>query len=223
MCYSPEADLAAGLVVGAVGVDVLRHVDDRRYLPLASVPLLLAAHQLIEAVAWWGLQGQVPPTVGDFAVVTYLVIALGVVPIVVPYAVMRSEPVAQRQTWMSPFVVIGVAVSAVLLFGMATGGHSATIAGRYIAYDTNAPGGGLIGGLYVLAVCTPLLLSSQRRLVLFGSVNLPVVLLLSALLSGGLISLWCVWAALSSLVIARHIREVASTRPSAPMRPFVTS
>lgn len=222
MCYSPEADLVAGVVVGAVGVDALRHVDDRRYLPLAAVPLLLAAHQLIEAVAWWGLRGQVPPTVGDFAVAAYLIIALGVVPLVVPYAVMRSEPITERRAWMLPFVLIGAAVSAILLVGMATGGYSATIADRYIACEANAPGGGLIGGLYVLAVCTPLLMSSQRRLVIFGIVNVPVVLLLSALLSGGLISLWCVWAAVSSLVVARHIREVASTRSSAPMRSFAT-
>jgi hypothetical protein len=222
MCYSPEVDLIAGVVVGAVGVDALRHVDDRRYLPLAAVPLLLAAHQLIEAVAWWGLQGRVSPTAGDVAVVVYLAIALGVVPIVVPYAVMRSEPITNRQAWMLPFVVLGVGVSAILLFGMVTGGYTASIADRYIAYGITAPEGALIGGLYVLAVCTPLLMSSQRRLVIFGLVNVPVVLLLSVLLSGGLISLWCGWAAVASLVVARHIREVGSTRSFTHPRAFAT-
>jgi len=54
VCYSPEADLIAGLVVGAFGVDALRHADDRGEMALAAVPLVLAAHQLIEAVAWLG-------------------------------------------------------------------------------------------------------------------------------------------------------------------------
>ena len=46
MCYSPEADVVAGLMVGAIGIDAVRHVDDRRYLPLAAVPLVLAAFSL---------------------------------------------------------------------------------------------------------------------------------------------------------------------------------
>jgi len=59
VCYSLEADLIAGLVVGAVGIDAVRHVDDRRNLALAAVPLVLAAHLLVEAVAWWSLEGSV--------------------------------------------------------------------------------------------------------------------------------------------------------------------
>jgi hypothetical protein len=59
----------------------------------------------------------------------------------------------------------------------------------------------------VIAVCSPLLLSTHRRLVVFGVVNIPIVVGLAALLSAGFISLWCVWAAVSSIVFTRHIRE----------------
>ena len=214
MCYSPEADLIAGLVVGVVGIDALRHADGRRDLALAAVPLVLATHQLIEAVAWWGLEGQVPPDVGGLAVSAYLIIALGVVPVVIPYAVMRSEPVRRRQAAMVPFVLLGLGVATVLLFGMATNPHSAAIGGRYIAYETTTPGGGLTAGLYGIAVCAPFLMSSHRRLVIFGLANIPVLILLSALLSTGLISLWCIWAAVWSIAIARHLRQ-GSAAPSA--------
>jgi hypothetical protein len=44
-------------------------------------------------------------------------------------------------------------------------------------------------------------------LVVFGLINIPIVLGLAALLSAGFISLWCVWAAVSSIVVTRHIRE----------------
>jgi len=212
VCYSPEADLIAGVVIGAVGIDVLRQVDDRRNLALAAVPIVLAAHLLVEAVAWWGLEGSVSAATGDLAVSVYLIIALGVVPVLVPLAVMLSEPDGQRQARMIPIVVVGMAVSSVLLFGMATNPHGATIGGRYLAYYTVDPGYGLTAGFYVLAVCAPFLMSSQRLLVIFGVTNVVAFTLLSVLMSSGLISLWCFWAAVSSVVIARHIRETSTTR-----------
>jgi hypothetical protein len=207
MCYSPEADLVAGLVVGAAGVDALRHVDDRRDLALAAVPLVLAAHQLIEAVGWWGLQDRVPEMAGTLAIGAYLVIAMGVVPALVPYAVMRTERDPTRRRMMIPLVVLGAVVSVVLLFALASGPYGATIGGRYIAYETTLPAGSLVGIGYVAAVCSPLLLSTHRRLVVFGMINIPIVLGLATLLSAGFISLWCVWAAISSVIITRHIRE----------------
>jgi hypothetical protein len=207
MCYSPEADLVAGLVVGAAGVDALRHVDDRRDLALAAVPLVLAAHQLIEAVGWWGLQERVPEMAGTLAIAAYLVIAMGVVPALVPYAVMRTERDPTRRAMMIPLVALGVVVSVVLLFSLASGPYGATIGGRYIAYETTLPAAALVGIAYVIAVCSPLLLSTHRRLVVFGMINIPIVLGLATLLSAGFISLWCVWAAVSSIVVTRHIRE----------------
>ena len=207
MCYSPEADLVAGLVVGAAGIDALRHVDDRRDLALAAVPLVLAAHQLIEAVGWWGLQDRVPEMAGTLAIGAYLVIAMGVVPALVPYAVMRTERDPTRRRGMIPLVVLGAVVSMVLLFALASGPYGASIGGRYIAYETTLPWSGVIAVSYVVAVCAPLLLSTHRRLVLFGVINIPIVIGLATLLSVGFISLWCVWAAVSSIVITRHIRE----------------
>ena len=210
MCYSPEADLVAGVVVGAAGIDALRHVDDRRDLALAAVPLFLAAHQLIEAVGWWGLQDRVPEMAGTLAIGAYLVIAMGVVPALVPYAVMRTERDPTRRRLMVPLVALGAGVSMVLLFALSSGPYGATIGGRYIAYETTLPWTGAVGAGYVIAVCAPLLLSTHRRLVLFGVINIPVALGLTALLSAGFISLWCVWAAVSSIVVTRHIREQSS-------------
>ena len=216
MCYSPEADLVAGLVVGAAGIDALRHVDDRRDLALAAVPLVLAAHQLIEAVGWWGLQDRVPEMAGTLAIGAYLVIAMGVVPALVPYSVMRTERDPARARLIIPFVLLGAVVSVVLLFSLASGPYGATIGGRYIAYETTLPWFGAVAVSYVVAVCAPLLLSTHRRLVLFGMINIPIVIGLATLLSAGFISLWCVWAAVSSFVVTRHIREQSARSYSDP-------
>lgn len=216
MCYSPEADLIAGLVVGAVGIDALRHADRPRDTALAGVPIIFATHQLIEAFAWWGLEGRVSPGLGEAAVLAFLVIAFGLVPVIVPYALMSSEPDPRRRSRMLPFVVLGAGVSVVLLFGLIVYPHGAEIGGRYIAYETTTPGGGVTAALYGLAVCVPLLLSSHRRLFVFGVANVAALVALSIMLSAGLISLWCIWAAVWSIVIARHLRESSAPHSYSP-------
>ncbi|MFF2194195.1 DUF6629 family protein [Streptomyces sp. NPDC058157] len=52
MCWSASADLAAGSAVAAVGVVCLARVRRARDLPVAALPLLLGAHQLVEAAVW---------------------------------------------------------------------------------------------------------------------------------------------------------------------------
>jgi len=209
MCFSPEVDLAAGLVIGAIGIDALRHVDDRRDVAIASVPVVLGAHQLIESVVWGGLQGRVPEVAGEVALVAYLVIALGVVPVLVPWAVKQAERDPRRRSMMTPFVVLGVVVAAVLVFSLADAPYGASIGGRYVAYSVVVLGGGVTAGAYAVAACVPLLLSSSSILRVFGVFNAIAFFALSTLLVTGLISLWCVWAAISSIVIVRYLHGLA--------------
>ena len=75
MCFSSQADLVGGVVIG---VDTVGHCRRPREVALASLPLLLAGHQLVEAFVWWGLQGRVAPAVGRGAMWAYLAFAFGV-------------------------------------------------------------------------------------------------------------------------------------------------
>lgn len=206
MCFAPEADLIGGVIVSGAGIDALRHVRHRREIGLAALPLVFGAHQIIEAFAWWGLRGSVPETVGVLARDVYLVIAF-TLPLVVPLAVRAIEPEEHRRRRMTPFVVLGGTITAVLLGQMAAGPVGAEACGRYIAYDAGLVLGGPTAVLYVVAVCAPLILTSIRPLRLFGAANLVAVIGLGLLISQGFISLWCAWAAIASLVVVLHLRS----------------
>jgi hypothetical protein len=84
MCFSPEADVVAGVVIGAAGIDALRHVRDRGEWLLASLPLLFAVHTLAEAFVWQGLRGRVGDDVESAAVAAYLGIAFVILPTYAP-------------------------------------------------------------------------------------------------------------------------------------------
>ena len=99
MCFSAQADVAAGIVVGAIGVSALRQVHRRRDLPLASLPVLFAGHQLVEALVWLDLTDRVSATSGRVALWLYMLFAYVVLPVLVPAAVLAVKTDAARRRW----------------------------------------------------------------------------------------------------------------------------
>ena len=216
MCFSAEADIVTGAVVAVAGVDALRHVEHPRELPLAALPGLLAAHQFTEAFVWSDLEAVTPPVGTGLAVTLYALVALVVLPAYFPWAVRVVEPWTERRRLMLPFAVLGVLVALVYAVDMSQRSVVAAIAGNHISYRTGLSNGGTVASLYIVAACTPLLLSSHRRIVVFGVWNVAAVAMLVSLASEALTSLWCTWAAVTSIVIARHLR--APRRVEAPLR-----
>jgi hypothetical protein len=216
MCFSPEADLIGGFIVSGVGIDALRHVRHKRDIALAALPVLFGVHQMIEAFVWWGLVDRVPATLEELATWVYLTIAFAL-PLLVPSAIMTFEPDQGRRLRVVPFVVLGGLVTAVLLIELYSGPVTTEIVGRTIAYDVHLSFGGLLTALYVAATCGPLLLSSNLRVRVFGVLNLTAVTVLAWLTATRVISLWCAWAAVTSLVIVVHLRTADQPAAEAPI------
>jgi uncharacterized protein DUF6629 len=207
VCFSPEGDLVGGLAVTAIGIDACRHLRGRNNLLLfATVPLVLGMHQLDESVVWWSLEGPVPHSIGRIAMWIYLLIAMVVVPILVPLSIWRLEPTARRRWIVAPFVGLGIGVAIVLLITMLHGPVSVRLGTYHLAYSIGLHNGILIVGLYVLATCGSLLFSGYRDIVIFGVANLIVVIILARLTADGFTSLWCFYAAIASGFIWLYMR-----------------
>jgi hypothetical protein len=207
MCLSAQADLLGGVVIGAIGIDAVRHVGARRdHLPLAALPLILAVHQLDEAFVWWGLQGHVAESVGRAATWVYLLIAFVLLPVYLPVAVLCLEPRGRRRQAMVALTGLGVIVSIVLLAAMVAGPVTAELGDYHVNYDTGLRSGGFVVLLYVVATCGALLFSGYRDVALFGVVNLVAVAVLARLTIDGFASLWCAWAAVTSGAFALWLR-----------------
>lgn len=176
---------------------------------MAALPLILAGHQFVEAFVWWGLEGHVPQSLGRFAIWLYLVVAFGVFPVLVPIAVAALESAATRRR-MTPFVVIGAVVAAVLSYAVVRGPIVAAIEGHHITYEADLWHGGVTVALYVMATCGPMLLSAWPHVRWFGRANLVAAAALAWLSQSSFISLWCLWAAVTSVAITSHLRMAAS-------------
>lgn len=212
MCFSAEADVVAGLVVTAIGVDALRQVRQPAERPLGLLPVLLGAHLLVEAAVWQGLTGDISASTGRDAMWLYLAVALVVVPVLVPLAVRAVEPDAGRRRTIGYLAIAGAALAGVYAFVMLHAPVDVRIDGNHLAYDLNIDYGGLLAGIYAVVGCAPPMLSSERRIAAFGLANLAAVVVLVWIQSTALTSLWCAWAAVTSVAIAAHLRR-AHGRP----------
>ncbi len=217
VCLSAEADIIAGVVVLAVGVDAMRHVGHDREAAMAALPVVLGLHQLIEVPVWWGAEGIVGDALAGGAAFLYLAIAFGVLPWLVPVAVRRLEPDPTRRRWMTPLVVLGVVVAVALMIPTLVGPIEITVMGSHLSYAVPLIWGSTLAALYVVATCGSLLLSSDRVIAIYGLVNLVAVTVLAVLLVTGVISLWCVWAAVASIFIALHLRRLHRQHSPEPL------
>ncbi len=204
MCWSVEADVTVGLVILPVAVASLREVRHAREVPFAALPLLFALHQFVEAVVWAGTDGHVSPEVQHAAATAYLVFALPVLPSLVPVAVLLLEPRGARQR-VAPFVVLGVVVSAYLGWALVAEPFTVIEHPHAIEYDTSIPLGYLWAVLYIAAVIGPSILSGYRSVVAFGWLNLVGLTVVGLVYFEAFISLWCVFAACTSVLILVHM------------------
>jgi hypothetical protein len=209
VCFSAQADITAGLVVSAIGVDALRQVHRPSERALGALPLLLGAHLLVEAFVWEGLTGGVAASTGRAAMWLYLAFALVVLPVYVPFAVRAVEPDPRRRRTMARLGVVGVALAGVYLIALLDAPVDVRIEERHLAYVLQMDYGGLLAGIYAVVACAPPMLSSERRIALFGVANLAAVVVLVWVESSALTSLWCAWAAVTSVAIVAHLRRAA--------------
>jgi hypothetical protein len=215
VCFSADGDLAAGVVVVAIGVDACRHLETKpEYLFVAALPVLLGLHQIDEAFVWWSLRGMVSPRIGTVAMWIYLVFALVLLPVIGPLLVLGIERTRARRLRIVPFVALGVLTGAVLLAAMLRTHPTVRLGTYHLAYSIGLRHGILVTGLYIVATCGAMLVSGFRHVFWFGVSNLIAIAVLARLCADGFTSLWCFYAALASGAIALYLRFGKSSVPA---------
>jgi hypothetical protein len=206
MCFSPEADFTAAVVVGAVGVVTLRRVRTRRELIIGAIPLLFATHQFIEGFVWLGLRGDVSSGLGHAAGDVYILYAFVILPLIVPIGFLLLEPDQDRRRWLRGFVALGAGVGLFLLWDVTRYPIHAAEGSGGIAYYTHTPGTAVVIA-YLIATCGPALLSSRPYLRWFGALNLVGAGITVLVHYVEFESIWCLYAALASVLILEHFRR----------------
>jgi hypothetical protein len=205
VCFSVQADVVAGVVLLPMAIVSLHEVRHVRELPFASLPLLFALHQLVEAVVWARFEGYaVPDGLWTSAVWVYVGFAMVVLPVLFPLSVLLLEPQGSRLR-VAPFVALGVVMSVIFAVEVFSARVTVVEHPHALEYATGLDHGGLLSVGYVVAVIGPALLSGYRSIVVFGLVNLVGLLVVAVVYLDAFASLWCVYAALTSALVMVHM------------------
>ncbi|MEU6890414.1 DUF6629 family protein [Streptomyces sp. NPDC046557] len=200
MCWSATADLTAGTVIAAVGAVCLLRVRRARDLPVAALPLLLGAHQLVEAAVWDAGGGCGP------AATAWAVIALPVLPLWVSSGVlMAAGPGAPRRLW-GP-VAVALATAGVLAYRLAAGPVSARVRGHTVGYGVDVPYPVPVIAGYLFATLGALLLTGDHRLRLLGAVLAGGAVVCAGLWRLEFASTWCAFAAVAAVLVLGWVRR----------------
>lgn len=211
MCWSATADLVAGTAIAATGAACVLRARRARDLPLAGLPLLLGAHQIVESVVWRADGGSGPATVA------WAVIALPLLALWVPVGVLCAAPPDARRRLLVPLAA-GAATSAALGYALSVRPVTAQIRGHTLGYVLDLPRPGLLVAGYLLATVGSLLLSGDRWLRWLGALAATGAAVCAALWRLEFISTWCAFAAVCSVVLLGWSgrRPAGNTAPAGP-------
>src|ERR1700728_355968 len=213
MCFSATANFVGSGVLGAVGVVTLTRVKHRREILFASLPVLFAIHQFTEGFVWLGLDGILSPAVAHDMGAAFMLYAQGLLPFLLPLSVFLFEPNAPSRWRMVPFLVVRGATTAYILWALTAFPLQLYVRGNSIVYINQATNNTAVAVLYVIATCGSLFFSQVRAMIIFGAVNLTIVLVVMEIKRYAFTSLWCAYAAIASLIILVYFWRSSGHRP----------
>jgi hypothetical protein len=214
MCFSAGASFGASAVLGAIGIVTLKKVETANQVPFASIPLLFAAQQAAEGTLWIGLSSG-NESWQHFPLYFFLIFAQLVWPVWIPFSVLRLENEQAHRTIIKVILGMGGCVSLYLMYCMIVYDVKAEIHSLHILFTLSFPKAfvWIITVLYFIPTVAPLFISSVKKIQLLGLTVLASFVFSQIYFSEHLISVWCFFAGIISIVILWIVFKLKQTVP----------
>jgi hypothetical protein len=213
MCFSAAANFVGSGVLGTLGVVTLTKVKHRRELLFASLPTLFAVHQFIEGFVWLGLDGTLSSTVTHNMGAAYMLYAQGLLPFLLPLGVVLFEPDGWARRRMLPFLAVGVLTGLYMLWALTAYPTQIYVKENSIVYVNPGTNHTTLAIFYLIATCGSLFFSKVRAMIIFGTANLAILLVVTTVKRYAFTSVWCAYAALASLIVLIYFWKSSRERP----------
>jgi len=213
VCFSAVANFVGSGVLGTIGVATLTQVKHKRELLFASLPALFAIHQFTEGFVWLGLVGAMSANVTHKMGAAFVLYAQGLLPFLIPLAVLLFEPDKKSRRRMFPFLALGTGTTLYMLWALIAYPLHIYVEHNSIVYINDGTNNTVLGVLYVIATCGSLFFSKVRDMVVFGAANRVILLTVMAVKRYAFTSLWCAYAAVASVIILAYFWRSKLTRP----------
>lgn len=203
MCFSASASFGAGAVILGIGIISIIKTKTVAHRTFALIPLFFAVQQFTEGFLWLVLSNPGYDNWRPLLIHLYLTFAWIIWPVFIPFSIGLLEIKPNRKKLLHFFLVIGAIVSSGFLYVMASHNVHAFINEYHIDYkfDYKPVYPILFSALYLIATVISLFASSIKNMWIFGAVNLASYLFSRIFFYGHVISIWCFFGALSSIIV----------------------
>ena len=208
MCLSAQVSFAASvfLVGGGTAISVISWRRNKRYLPIALMPLFAGLQQFMEGNVWLGMTGNDPFTV-LWGAMGFIFFTWFMWPIWIPFSVYMLEPDnSPRKRLFLIFALMGLALGLLLYIphGLDSSMVVVEINNQSLAYEKSMwldfmMPRWLTNTIYGALIIIPPALSHYRHVRHFAITLVAVVVVDFALLRYAYISFFCLLAGLATL------------------------
>jgi len=211
MCFSAAASFGAGAVLCTAGMLTIRKIQKPSQLAFAAIPLFFGIQQLSEGLVWLSLTH--PEYAGWETLTTHIFSFFSHVlwPVWVAFAVLLFEEDKKKKSWLFPIFILGLVLSISEAYFIATQHIYARVIGHHIEYYHGFPTLFISVSEVVYGITTilPCFISSYKKMRLFAMVLIVSVIVADIFYHKWLISVWCFFAALLSMIVF-YIVKMAS-------------
>ncbi|HET6723647.1 MAG TPA: DUF6629 family protein [Chitinophagaceae bacterium] len=211
MCFSAGASFGAAAVLSIVGsVAVIKAKTIPQGL-FAAIPFIFSIQQVAEGMLWLSFNNDDMPG-RAFFIYVFLVFAIMFWPIWIPLTTRLLEKDITRKKILTMILIAGIIVSAgfacIILFYPL----EAVATHHHIQYKLDLPPAinnlmWLFNILYFTTTIISTFISSIKRMKLLGTVFIAAYLFSIYFYNGAVLSVWCYFAALLSIVILWIVSE----------------
>lgn len=214
MCFSAGASFGASAVLGAIAIVTLKKAKTTNQVPFAAIPLLFGVQQAAEGMLWIGLSGG-NESWQHFPLYIFLIFAQLVWPVWIPFSVLQLENDRTQRTIFKVILGMGGCVSLYLMYCMLVYDVSAEIRTKHILYTLNFPTAfaWVISVFYFIPTVVPLFFSSIKKIQLLGLSVLASFVFSKLYFTEHLISVWCFFAGILSIIIFWIIFKLEKAAP----------
>jgi len=217
MCFSAGASFGASALLGVIGAVTITKARTTPQRLFATIPFVFAVQQLSEGMLWLSLKNPGLEAGQSFFTYTFLVFAMMVWPVWIPFTIGRLEKDAMGKRIMNILLSIGmlvfIGIGCVLFLYpvqvVATHHH------LHYRFDFPPVVKNLIWVfdlLYFLATILTPFISGIKRMKWLGIIFLVSYLFASIFYKGFVVSVWCFFAAILSIVVLWIITSLRRSR-----------
>ncbi len=212
MCFSSDASFGASAVLAVIGVAAIVKAKNTPQRLFAAIPLIFSIQQFSEGMLWLSIKDHDMAGMADYSTHhpffrdVFLLFALIVWPVYVPFTVWLLENDKKRKKKLSLLLAAGGIVSFCLLYVLIT--YPVQVMGEehHIHFEFDLPVESsntkwIISLLYFMSTIVTPFISGIKRMKWLGVAFLLSYTIAVIFYSGFFVSVWCYFAALLSIVV----------------------